>query len=142
MAWWAWCIGGFVLLAGEIFAPTGFFLFIIGMGALIVGGILALGLELAPSMQLLAYGVITFILMFSIRKPLLGLLKPGTPATASEIEGSEIIVSNDIPPGAEGTGELRGVVWRIRNTGQGIARGGNRYRVDRAEGFLLHIQAS
>ncbi len=48
MVWWAWVLVGFLLLLGEILTPGGFFILFFGVGALVVGALGALGIELSP----------------------------------------------------------------------------------------------
>lgn len=56
---WLWLIGGIVLLAAELIAP-GFFLIFIGAAA-IATGLLAFGLGLPLTLQLLAFAILTFV---------------------------------------------------------------------------------
>jgi len=43
MVWWAWVLGGFFLLLGELLTPGGFFIFFFGVGALVTGALAAAG---------------------------------------------------------------------------------------------------
>lgn len=58
---WLWLIGGIVLLTAELIAP-GFFLIFIGAAG-IATGLLSLALGLPLTLQLLAFAILTFVLV-------------------------------------------------------------------------------
>lgn len=139
MPWWVWCILGFILLGSEILLPSGFYLFIIGLAALLVAALEGLGLGLPAWVQWCIFGVASAGLLVGTRKSLTNLMRPETPGTSSEIQGSEVLILADIEVDGEGPGELRGVPWKVRNRGQALLRSGSRARVDAVEGFTLIV---
>jgi membrane protein implicated in regulation of membrane protease activity len=65
---WHWGVLGFVLLAAEMFLPTGFVLIWIGSAALIVGGLSWLWPALSWQGQLVLFGVLSIVSFFVWRR--------------------------------------------------------------------------
>lgn len=140
MEWWVWLIIGFSLLGVEVFAPTGFYLFMFGVSAVVVAGLVALGLGGPPWGQWALCAVLAILQMVFLRKHLLKVLKNKEPGTASEIVGAEVVLDGEIPPGGEGRGELRGTTWRVKNSGTAVLPAGGRVRVNEVEGLTLIVR--
>ena len=140
MAYWAWLLLGVGLLAIELATPGGFFAFFFAVAGLLVGLLVALGWAGPAWMQWLLFSVISVALLMLLRKPLqarLGLDRKARPVDS--IPGEAALALEDIAVGAIGKAELRGTTWSARNGGAGAIVKGQRLRVDRVEGLMLHV---
>ena len=76
MAWWTWIIVGTLLLGLELFAVDAqFFLIFIGAGAIVVGLIGMLGIDLPVWMQWLLFAALSIAAMLTIRRQLYAALR-------------------------------------------------------------------
>lgn len=140
MEWWVWLIVGFCLLGVEIFAPTGFYLFMFGVSAVLVGGLVALDLGGPAWLQWGLFAILAILQMLFLRKHVIKVLKSKEPGTASEIVGAEVVLDGQIPAGGEGRGELRGTTWRVKNAGTAALSAGARIRVNEVNGLTLIVK--
>jgi membrane protein implicated in regulation of membrane protease activity len=141
MPWWAWMLIGVALLGGELLTPGGFYLLFFGLGALVVGGVGALGIELHPALQWLFFAGLSIVATLLFRRPLLAKLQLTTPrARVDDLSGETALPVAAIAPGAVGKAELRGTVWNARNGAARPLAAGERCRVVRADGLTLWIE--
>jgi hypothetical protein len=143
MPWWAWVVVGAVLLGAETVVPADFFLVFLGLAALAVGGLAALGLAGPASFQWVLFGVlaVVFLVFFRERVRQRFRVQGSDPRVDDTLVGEVAIVREDLAPGALGRAELRGTAWSARNAGDAPLRAGARARVERVEGLLLHVRA-
>lgn len=142
MIWWAWCLLGLALLAGELLTPGGFFLAFFGVSALLVGILVYLGLMPSPALQWLLFSVVSVLAVLLLRRPLLKWLQPRLAGRrVNELENETAIAREEIAPGAVGRAELRGSPWQARNVGEVPLQPGQRCRVERIDGLQLHLRA-
>jgi len=139
MDWWLWMVGGFGLLALELFLSTGFYLFIFGLSALVMGLIGLLGISLSSNMQYVVYAVITVVLLLGVRKQIVKQLFAGSKNISDELTGKDVILNEDLAPGALGSGEMRGTVWKVKNVSQTNFKKGERGKVEKIDGLTLHL---
>lgn len=139
MPWEVWLILGFIFLALELFFPTGFYLFIFGIGAILTGAVTWVGLVTDTSYQLVSCAVLTLICLFALRKPLMGFQVPAGGGTYQELIGDEVIITSEIGVQGLGKGELRGSSWSIKNVGPSSIAAGERCKVVRVEGITLSV---
>jgi len=141
MSWWLWIVAGLALLALELFAPSGFFLFFIGASAVLTGLLVLGGLGGPAWLPWLICAVLTVTLMIGLRRRLMGrLTAPSKPLPDEQITGQEVVVKEEIKPGGIGQGELRGSSWSVRNIGQSSLQAGQRYTVESIEGLTLKVR--
>ncbi len=139
MSWWLWLLLGFALLISELLFPSGFFLFFFGLAGLVLGTLTLVGLVVSFSFAWLLFFVISVGLSLLVRQSLNHSFKWSGDAAPLALEGDEVLIVEDISPGAVGGGELRGVNWRVRNgSGEAVIRG-SRHCVMRVEGITLVI---
>lgn len=139
MNWWLWLSIGIGLFGLELFIPTGFYLLVIGLAFMIVGGIEWLGFLPSLNLQLATAGVLLIILVPTIRRPLSGMLRSVTTSTGSDITAQRVRVLTTIPSGGEGKGELTGSTWTVRNeSGTPLFEQGE-YSVSRVDGLSLIV---
>jgi len=136
---WAWLLSGFILVCLELFAPTGFFLFIIGLAALVTGLIEYFGLQLPAYGQWIVCAAIAVGLIVGIRPAIAGRFKLGARDFDDELVGETVVIDQDLGPNQIGKGELRGASWNIKNAGNQQLNKGERYLVEKVEGLTLLI---
>jgi membrane protein implicated in regulation of membrane protease activity len=137
MSWWMWVLLGVVLLAVEIVTPGGLFALFFGASAILVGGLVALGLE-AAWLQWLLFAALGVVLLAALRRRLRSR-KNGGPAVDGLV-GELAIPQEDLAPGATGRADLRGAPWTAINDSGTAIRGGQRCRVSRAENLTIFIR--
>lgn len=117
IVWWLWiCVGLFLLLA-EAVTPGGFYLFFVGIAALIAGALAALGVD-AAWLQIALFAVLSAVFIVVFRKPLVERVRRTTrQADTPEFIGETARAVEAIAAGKEGKIELRGTIWHARNTG-------------------------
>lgn len=140
MVYWAWLLLGLGLLAIELATPGGFFAFFFALSALLVGLLVALGWAGPPWMQWLLFSALSVVALAILRKPLqarLGVKARALPVDS--ITGESALALEDIAIGAIGKAELRGTAWSAKNAGAEAIVKGQRLKVDRVEGLMLHV---
>lgn len=139
ITWWMWLIAGSALFVLEIITPGGFYVLFFGIGAIVVGLLAALGMAGPPWLQWLLFAAISIVALAFFRRPL--LRKFNTPDHAVDsMVGEEAIAMENIPAAEIGKAELRGSVWKARNSGADVISIGQRCRVERIEGLMLHLR--
>ena len=96
--------------------PGGFYLFFIGIAAILAG----IAGKFIPSLliQIILFIVLMTFLISFFRKKLVDRLKKTTPyADKREFVGEEGCSKEPIAVGGEGTVEVRGTTWQARNAG-------------------------
>jgi membrane protein implicated in regulation of membrane protease activity len=141
VSWWIWILLGLALLGGELATPGGFYVLFFGVGALLVGGLAALGVLGASSTQWLLFPVLSVGALLLFRRRLLAAFESPVRRDAIDaLRGEVATPGEDIAPGAVGKAELRGTSWTVRNADSRPLRAGERCRVERAEGLTLLIR--
>jgi membrane protein implicated in regulation of membrane protease activity len=100
----------------ELVVPSGFYLFLLGVSGVVVGGVVLVGIVPDFTAQLVLFSVVAVVTCFCLAGKLRRRLQGGKPMTAEAV-GRVVKISEVITPGAVGSGELWGSVWRVRNTG-------------------------
>ncbi len=139
-AWWVWVAAGLVLLVLEIVTP-GLVLMFFGAAAVLIGMVLATGVEMPPWATLLAFSVLSIALLLGFRGPLMRRMgnRPGDPPRIDRLEDEVATALEDIAPGAVGRAELRGTTWSARNVDEFVIPNGCRCRVVRLDGLTLYV---
>ena len=142
MAWWLWILTGLALLGGELFTPGGFYVVFFGVGAFVVGLLVAMGAGGPAWMQWLVFSAVSVASFVLFRGRLLARFNTserGKPIDT--LEGELAIPMDDLAPGAVGRAELRGTSWTAQNADTQLLAKGQRCRVARVEGLTLFIRA-
>ena len=139
MAWWYWIIVGILLLALELFSPGGFFMFLIGLAAIITGLPGLIGIDPPFTFQVLLFTALSALLLVTTRKPLQRLIMRKGPELSDEFSGKEVVVTSDIASGQFGKGEFRGSPWNVRNNSAATLLAGSRCTIERADGLTLIV---
>lgn len=142
MVWWAWILFGLGLLAAEILTPGGFFVLFFGLAALVVGGLVALGIGGSEWVQWLLFSVLSVASMLGFRRRLVDLFgKPaGEGHRLDSLVGDVAVLSEDLAPGGVGKAELRGTVWNVRSREAATLGRGSRCTVEAVEGLTLWVR--
>ncbi len=140
MPWWAWMAIGGVLLATELVIQTDFWLVVLGAAALVVSGLVWLGLGGPPWWQWLGFAALSVVLAVFVRRRLRATFAGTAPGVPPEFLGESATVKESIEPGGIGAIELRGSTWQARNVGEVPLRAGARVRVQRVEGLVLDVR--
>jgi len=139
--WWGWLILGTLLLCAELFAiDAQFYLIFIGIGAIVVGLIGAVGIDLPGWAQWILFAALSLASMFTIRRQLYEKLRGragGLPPTAA---GDRITVGQDVAPGQTCRAEYRGTFWTAVNVGSAPIPSGTVAVIDSIEGLNLRIR--
>jgi membrane protein implicated in regulation of membrane protease activity len=140
MPWWSWLVIGFLLLAGEMLTPGGFYLLFFGLGALAVGLLGLVGLEGPIWLQWILFSVLSVGALVLLRPRLLGRMRTPSESVEDGPVGELARAEVHIDPGDVGRGELRGTTWTLQNVGDTPLSPGDRCRVERVDGLTLHVR--
>ncbi len=141
MAWWIWVLGGLVLLVAEVTTPGGFFAIFFGAGAILVGGLKALGWDGPSWAEWLVFTVLSVASLAFFRKPLMRRFSLSGGKTVDRMEGERALVTEEVAPGGVGKAEMRGASWTARTAGEATLAKGRRCLVERVEGLTLWLRA-
>lgn len=139
--WWHWLVLGLILVAGELATPGGFYLVFFGLAAIVVGLLASAGLAGPVTVQVLGFSVLSVGLLLLFRARLLSWMQrdPQSPAIDTLV-GEVATTIEPLAPHAVGKVELRGTSWSARNASDAAIAAGQRCRVARVEGLMLHVR--
>jgi membrane protein implicated in regulation of membrane protease activity len=139
MAAWIWLVLGLGLIALELFAPSGFYLFILGVAAIVVGAVGAMGLLSSWMGQSALFSLVAVLVWLGLGEKLRSrFVKRG--AQPGQVIGRTITIAAEIAPGHHGSGELWGVQWRLENVDSTPLLAGSEVVVVSAEGITLRVK--
>lgn len=139
MEYWFWIIIGIGFLALEIFVSTGFYLFIIGAAAIGVGLLAAVGVATSWIAQSAVFCVLAVILWVLFADRLQKLLRSGEKEYQGVV-GQTVKVTENIPPGHKGAGELWGAPWRLENISDASISADTECVVVSSDGIILQVR--
>lgn len=140
MSTWIWLIAGVVLANLELLIPSSFFLLFLGLGAIVVGAVMQLGLLASWEAQVATFSVVSLLSWVLVGRR--AAIRPQKKQHGSEdVIGNIIRVSQEIAPGATGSGELWGTVWRVKNIGESSIGAGAEAKIVASEGITLLVKA-
>lgn len=139
MAAWIWLVLGLVVMALELLAPGGFFMFILGLAGLTVGllGLAGLAESLMP--QTVIFSVTAVVLWIGLGKRLRSIVRPNN--APGQLIGKKVVMQGNLPPATHGSGELFGSPWRVLNVGDTVILDGAEAEVVGEEGVTLKVRA-
>lgn len=142
MAWWIWVLIGLLLLGAEMAFPGGIVLLFFGAAALIVGLLVAPGLDVPIWGEFALFSLLSVVSLYSLRGPIQRRLKRGDAAAADidSLRGEVAVLTQDLGPGANGKAELRGTTWSAHNVGDTPLAAGQSCVVERVEGLTLFVK--
>jgi inner membrane protein len=141
MDWWIWTLIGFFFLALEFVTTTMHSAFF-ATGAFLVALLVAFHVAGPLWAQILVFTVFSLITLLIIRPVVVQKLKLSQTKIVDTLVGEQAIVMQDLPPSEVGRAEMRGSTWNARNVGDTTLARGQRARVEKVEGLVLHVRAS
>lgn len=136
---WLLFIIGIVLCVAELFAPTGFFLLILGLGTLVTGALTYFGVFASWILQATVFSVASLVIWLLFGDSLQRLLRSGEKAYGGLI-GQTAIARDAIAPGHKGSGEMWGAPWRLENVGDAALATGDECEVLSSDGLVLRVR--
>ena len=146
MIWWYWALLGFAFLGIEILTLGGlgnFYFLFFGTAALVVSGIVWLGLTEATWLQWVLFAFLGILSLFALRGPLQRKITPKDQdeTGVDSLLGKVATVLEDLPGNGAGKVELHGSTWDACNAGDTLLQKGQRTQVIRVDGLTLWIKA-
>lgn len=139
MMWSMWVLLGIGILVLEFFIPSAFFLFVIGISAILSGALLGTGWLPEGNFQLGLFAALLIINLVFVRRQIAERFLRASPGVANEFVGGELVAVTDIPAGGEGKGNYRGTAWTVRNDGVGLLKSGEASKITKIDGLTLYI---
>lgn len=142
MAWWIWILLGLALLAFEAMTPGGFFTLFFGIGAIVVGILVALEVGGPPWAQWLLFSFLSIVSLALFRRRLQHWMesRPPVQPPVDSLVGADAVLLDELAPGGVGKAELRGTSWNVRSDSPAAIPKGTRCRVERADGLTLWVR--
>lgn len=136
---WVWLVAGIGLVIMELVTPCGFFLFILGASAVVVGVVASVGLASSWVVQASLFCAVAVVSWLSFGKRMREARRHVVKKHGN-IEGSVVRITVDVAPGASGSGELWGTQWRVENVGDSVLEAGTEAIVVASEGLGLRVK--
>jgi len=141
MNWWAWVIGGALLLGAELgFVDAQFYLVFIGSAAVLVGLACALFPGLPAWAQWAAFAVLLIVTMIGFRQRVYQLVRGRLPAVRTGPVGSWVTLPVALEPGGTCQAEHGGSYWTVCNDAAAPLLAGTRARVVAVDGLTLRVR--
>src|SRR5262245_27204668 len=141
MSWWSWCIMGTLLLAAELFAVDAqFYLIFIGLGAIVVGLIGLVGIDLPDWAQWMTFAVLSVAAMLTVRRYLYEKLRRRAPAVVDSDVAQRVRITEELAPGKTLRVEYRGTGWTALNVGDRLIPAGEDVRIEAVDGLTLRVR--
>jgi membrane protein implicated in regulation of membrane protease activity len=140
MAWWGWIAVGALLLSAEMgFVDAEFYLVFLGLSALLVGLLSLAGLAGPAWTQWLLFAAAAAASLVLFRGRVYSRLQRRGVGRREGLDGESVVASERIEVAARGRAELHGAQWTVVNAGRAPIAPGERARVVRADGLVLHV---
>jgi membrane protein implicated in regulation of membrane protease activity len=140
MTWWMWALLGLGLAACEMLTPGGFYFLFFGLGAVVTSGLVFAGVLATPWAEWLVFTVVSLACLIPLRSRFVRWASVPEAARLDSLVGEEVVLLDDLVPGAVGKGELRGSTWSVRTSGSRTLGRGERSRVGRVDGLTLWVE--
>ncbi len=140
---WGWVVIGTLLFCAELFAiDAQFFLVFIGAGAILVGIVGLLGVELPIWGQWLLFAVISLVAMVTFRRRLYNKIRGGVPVMKDDFVGATVTLAEALQPGGRCRTEYRGTTWTALNVGDAPISSGGSAVIEATDGLVLKVRAA
>lgn len=144
MSWWAWIVGGAILLGAELaFVSAQFYLVFVGGAAILVGLATGLIYPFEPWAQWATFAVLSFVLMVTFRARLYERLH-GQHGHTRALEpghiGTVMTLPVSLAPGESCRAEHGGSFWTVCNDSDTPIPSGASARVARVQGLTLLVR--
>jgi len=142
MTWWAWMIGGAILLGAELaFVDARFYLVFIGTAAMVVGAVTGSVADIPDWAQWLGFAALSVASMVIFRKRIYQRLRGRAAQSLAGQPGGELALPRALAPGESCQVEHAGSFWTVQNDGRTALAAGARVRISRVEGLTLLVRA-
>ena len=142
MSWWGWCIIGTLLLAAELFAVDAqFYLIFLGVGAVVVGLVGLVGIDLPNWAQYMVFAALSVAAMLTVRRTMYEKLRGKLVGKVDSDVAQRVLIPEALAPGKSMRIEYRGSGWTALNVGQQSIAAGGSARIDSIQGVTLHVRA-
>ncbi|MBV8740892.1 MAG: NfeD family protein [Sinobacteraceae bacterium] len=139
MSWWAWMIGGVILLGAELaFIDAQFYLVFVGTAAIVVG-ILVTFLQLDPWVQWALFALLTIGSMVFFRGRIYRQVRGHLPVVRMGPSGDVLTLPVALAPGESCRTEHCGSFWTVRNDSEVPIPSGANVRIARVQGLTLLV---
>src|SRR5262245_55402188 len=141
MAWYNWIIIGTLLLGIELFAVDAqLFLIFTGAGAIVVGLIGMLGINMPEWLQWLVFAALSVVAMLTLRRELYAKLRK-RPLSKVETDIDRVVrIPEELAPGKTMRVEYRGSGWTAHNVGDRPIPAGEEVRIESVDGLTLNVR--
>ena len=142
MMWWAWVIGGTLLLAAELtFVNAQFYLVFAGAAAVVTGLIVWISSGALPAWTHWAiFAVIALLSLLLFRGRAYAHFMGHTPSVKTGPAGGVLTLPNTLSPGASCQAEHQGSFWTVRNDSDSALAAGARVRIAAVQGLTLLVR--
>jgi membrane protein implicated in regulation of membrane protease activity len=143
MEWWAWVIGGAILLGAELsFVNAQFYLVFIGGAAIAVGLLAVIAGPLTGAAQWVVFALLAVVSMVAFRSRVYRRLYHPSAVLAAGVPEEVLTLAQALPPGGSCQAEHGGSYWTVRNDGDEAIAPGARARIVRRDGLTLTVRAA
>lgn len=140
MSWWKWTLLGILLLGCES-VNGGFYLFFLGLSALLISAFVWVELLTTGGLQWGFFGGFSLAFLLLLRAPLLSLTRSKRSLATDSFVGERAVATTVIAIGERGRVELRGSTWEAMNVGPLPLEIGGECFVDERVGLLLKVKS-
>ena len=142
MSWWGWCIIGTLLFAAELVAVDAqFYLIFLGVGAVVVGLIGLVGVDLPNWAQYMVFAAFSVAAMLTVRRTMYEKLRGKLVGKVDSDVAQRVLIPEALEPGKSMRIEYRGSGWTAVNSGDQVIRSGGAARIESIEGVTLRVRA-
>jgi membrane protein implicated in regulation of membrane protease activity len=141
MNWWAWVVGGSIMLGSELsFVNAQFYLVFIGVAAMLTGLLSWVRPDLPDGWTWLAFALLSAGSMLAFRSRLYARLHQHSPGVHSGAPGGELTLPDALSPGESCRTEHGGSYWTVCNDSHAVLAAGSRVRVAAVQGLTLMVR--
>jgi len=142
MNWWAWVVGGAILLGSELgLVNAQFYLVFVGGAAMLTGLVTLIDPSFPQWAQWALFSVLALVSMMGFRGRLYQRLHRTSPhLDIGPPDGDELLLPIALAPGASGQVEHGGSFWTVCNDSEAPLAVGCRVRVSRVQGLTLMVR--
>lgn len=143
MTWWAWVVGGAILLGAELSLVNAQFYLVFVGGAAILTGLATLAWpDIEAWIQWAVFALLCAVSVLGLRRRIYENLRArsGEKTITEQAVGRTIELPVDLAPGASAQVEYRGSFWTVVNDGAHALPAGSRARIHAVQGLRLQVR--
>jgi membrane protein implicated in regulation of membrane protease activity len=138
-----WMVAGIALLCLELFAiDVQFYLIFIGVGAIVVGLIGVIGIDVPTWSQWVLFAALSLVAMFTVRRQLYEKTRGRAVGYEGSGAGDRVTIAEELAPGGSCRTDYRGTAWTAVNVGEEVIPAGAQGVIDGVDGVNLKIRLS